>query len=531
MLRATGNTLGTWTLAAVVLTTLIGLVLPVGLAVHASAVRAPSGGLAAAPAAPSVAHPTVAVHPLAHPSASPPLQASATITTNLSGAQDLPLTVAWSITVDNATLTAANVTTSLLITNGANTIANLTQTVADGQTAYSQTVDYAALSQLNYNGGTLPTSPYTFTAWVQVQNTSNGSVPWVNASSTPETTTLHVANVGALITNAVPLYDSLPFALNFTTSYGGNTGAPVNGFNATVSVEIRFVEAGCNSIFGLGAPCDHVANNSVTFNSTNAYSLMIDLSFFTSENWANGQMPYGEYQVIVWNTYSNFTNPTEAVRSVAAAAYVYPVFDPNSATFISPSTTQAVSEGNVTIAVKYTADYLSAANISVYAGTATSGTVLFSQGVFDAGLAVHAASATWVGATKGEYTVVLTITTASGAAAGTSQFSQLFNVSASPGGGTVYYNQTFWKNTSTPVGQLIGGLSPGVSAALLLVVGLVVGMVVAMLLARMMMAGGKAAPAQPWQAKSAANECSVCHQTFPSEAELKEHAKQAHGIQ
>lgn len=531
MLRATGKTIGTWTIAAVLLTTLLGLIVPAALAVHAPTVRAPSAG--PAPAAfnhvtPAIVAPHPAVRPLAGPSG--PVNGSVTITSTYTGVQDVPVSVAWTISVTNATVTASNVSMSLLVTNGANTIANLSQTTMTGVTTYSATVDYAALSQLNYNGGTLPTTPYTFTVWMQVQNVSNGTLPWLNVSSAPVSATLAITNVGALISNSIPLYDALPFWLNFTTSYGGNTGAPVNAFNATISVELRFIESGCNSIFGLGAPCQSIANNSITFNSTNAYNLQIDKSYFTSSNFVNGQLPIGEYQVIVWNTYSNFTDPTSQPRTVAAAAYVYPVINPNAATWLSPSPTQPTSTGNITIAAKYTADFLSAANVTVYQGASASGTIVFSAGMFDAALAYHAASAVWQNPTAGEYTAVLAITTAAGAAGGATTFVETFNVTAGATGGIVYYNQTIWHNTSTPVGQLIGGLSTGVSAAILLVVGLIVGMIVAMLLGRMMWGGQKAAPAQPWQAKPGTNECSVCHQTFATEGELKDHQKQAHGM-
>ncbi|HZY92166.1 MAG TPA: hypothetical protein VFG07_05265 [Thermoplasmata archaeon] len=529
MLRATRKAIGTWTIAAVLLTTLLGLVVPAALAVHAPTVRAPSAGAFA----PSHASPAVAAHPagargLVGPS--PPIEATATITSTYTGPQDVPVMVAWTISVNNTTLDPKNVSMTLLVTNGANTIANLSEAVTAATTNYSAMVDYAALSQLNYNGGNLPTTPYTFTVWVTAWNTSNGSVPWVNDSSNSVSATLSITNVGALITNAIPLYDSLPFWLNFTTSYGGNTGAPVNKFNATISVELRFIEAGCNSIFGLGAPCQSIANNSVTFNSTNSYSLSVDSSYFTSSNFANGQLPVGEYQVIVWNTYSNFTDPASQPRTVAAAAYLYPVLDPNAATWLSPSATQPSSTGNVTISVKYIADYLSAANVTVYSGATGSGTVVYSAGVFDAGLSTHAASTVWQDPTAGEYTVVLTIATAAGAAAGSSTFALTFNVTSGSAGGVVHYNQTTWVNTTTSGGALIAGLSSGVSAAILLVVGLIVGMIVAMLLGRMMWGGPKAGPAQPWQSKPGTNECSVCHQTFPTEADLKDHQKQAHGM-
>ena len=531
MLRATGKTIGTWTIAAVLLTTLMGFVLPAAFAVHSPTARAPS----ASPLAPSHVTPlVVAPHPVAsHPLAGPSgeINASATITSTYSGAQDVPVAVAWTISVTNTTLDAGNVSMSLLITNGANTIANLSQAVGTGVTSYSAMVDYSALTNLNFNGGVLPTTPYSFTVWVTAWNATNGTVPWVNASSNSVSATLKIANVGALISNSVNLYSAFPFWLNWTTSYAGNTGTVVNGLNATLSVEIRQIVPGCNSVFGFGAPCPSIANNTITFNASNAYSFAVDSSWFLSGTYANGALPLGQYQVVVWSSLANVTNPAQEARSIAAATYVYVVLDSNSVSWLSPSPVQPSGLGNITFALQYVTDYLSAANLNVYAGATPTGTVVFTAGVFQAAESVHFSNAVWTATQAGEYTALVTIGSAAGAAAGATNFTLTFNVSAgAAGGGTVYQNTTVWKNTTTPVGQLIGGLSTGVSAAILLVVGLIVGMVVAMLLGRMMWGGQKPSPAQPWQAKPGANECSVCHQTFASEAELKDHQKQAHGM-
>ncbi len=531
MLRATAKMLGTSAIATMLLITLIGVLgAPIGTTTHAPLATAPGAGPTATPSHSSLPVTTLA-RPLAGPSG--PIEATATITSTYSGAQDVPVTVDWTISVTNTTIDPVNVSMSLLVTNGANEIANLSVAGALATTSYSMMVDYAALSSENFGGGTLPTTAYTFTVWLTAMNASNSSVAPVTVSSAPVSATLKIANVGVLLTSAPPLYTGFPFNIAFTTSYSGNVGSTVDANNATVSVEIRQIITGCNSVFGFGVPCPQIANNSIAFNSSNSYALSIDESYFLSGTYANGALPLGQYQVIVWNTYLNSTNSAQEPRSVASAAYVYIVVDPNSATFLSPSPLQPETVGNVTIAVQYVADYLSAANVTVYQGSTGTGTIVFSAGVFQAAPSVHAASAIWEATTAGTYTVVLNIVTAAGAASGQSAFSMVFNVSAVGGGtgGTVYYNQTIWKNTTGAGGQLIGGLSNGVSAALLLVVGLIVGLIVALLIGRMMWGGPKAAPAQPWQAKPGANECSVCHQSFASEAELKDHQKQAHGMQ
>lgn len=542
MLRSESKALGTWTIGALVMTAVIALAVPTGFAGlgHAVGLAAPSPGVSAP--APShtaaVAHFSPSVRPL-NGTPSPPINASANISTTFTGPQVLPTSIAWNISVTNITLNALNVSQTLLVMNGANVIANYSEPIMTNTTSYTATVDYGLLNSLNYGGGTLPTTPYSFTVWVTALNVSNGSVSWVNASSAPVGATLQVANAGVLFTSTLPLYTSLPVTINWTTTVGGNTGAVNDQNNTTINLELRFIESGCGSIFGLGAPCETVANETVVsaaasdFSSTGTYTYTISGGDFGAQNFANGQFPYGEYQVILWMTFFNSANPSQAPRTVSAAQYTYPVFDENSATFLSPSSVSGVTAGNVSISVAYIADFLSSANVTVYQG-ATGNTVVFSAGVFQAGNYAHAGAAVWSGATAGEYRVVLTIVTAAGAAAGASTFSELFNVTsaAAAGGGTVYYNQTLtiWNNQTKPVSQdLISGLGPGASAALLLVVGLIIGAIVALVLGRMMMGGQKPGSPQPWSGKGS-NECNVCHQTFPSEAELKEHQKQAHGI-
>lgn len=543
MLRSGSKALGTWTIVALVMTTVIALAVPAGLSGfgHAAGLRAPSPGIAlpsqerAAP----VAHASALARPLAGPP-SPPVNGSVVITTSFTGSQDLPTSISWTINVTNVTLNALNVSQTLLVMNGANEIANASQPVMTNTTNYSATIDYGLLDSENFGGGTLPTTPYTFWVWLTVLNVSNGSVPWVNASSNSVSATLLIANVGVLFTSSLPLYTSVPFTIDFTTTFSGNTATVINQWNISVNLELRFIESGCGSLLGFGAPCDSVANETIfgggpngAFNTNGSYSYTVSTGDFGAQNFVNGQLPVGEYQVILWTTILNINDANQAPRVGAGAQYAYPVFHPNSATFLSPSGVSASTAGNVTVSVWYTADYLSSANVTIYEG-ATGSTVVFSAGVFAAGNYAHAGAATWSGATAGEYRLVLTIVTAAGSAAGDGTFSMLFNVTsaAASGGGTVYYNQTIWNNQTTtqPVTQaLLGGLGPGAAAAILLVAGLIVGMIVALLLGRMMWSGQKPGSPQPWSAKGT-NECSVCHQTFPTEAELKEHSKQAHGM-
>ena len=539
MPRSESKALGTWTIVALVMTAIIALAVPAGLSGfgHATGLAAPSRGIALPGqerAAPVVAHASPMVRPLQN--ASPPINASVVITTNFSGSQDLPTSISWTINVTNVTLNALNVSQTLLVMNGANEIANASQPVMTNTTDYSATIDYGLLTSENFGGGTLPTTPYTFWVWLTVWNVSNGSVSWVNASSNSVSATLLIANVGVLFTSALPLYSALPFTIDFTTTFSGNTATVINEFNVTINLELRFIESGCASLFGFGAPCDSVANETIfgggagtTFDSNGSYSYTVSGGDFAAQNFVNGQLPYGEYQVIIWTTLANVNDPAQAPRTQAAAEYTYPVFDSNSATFLSPSGTDAATAGNVTISVWYVADFLASANVTVYQG-ATGSTVVFSGGVFQAGNFAHAGSVTWSGATPGEYRLVLTIVTAAGAAAGPGTFTMLFNVTSASaaGGGVVYYNQTIWNNqTTTKSGTqaLLGGIGPGAAAAVLLVVGLIIGMIVALLLGRMMWGGQKPGSPQPWTAKGSDDAMSGSKTMSSTDAESKEPTK------
>lgn len=531
MLRASENSLGTWTTAAVLAMAILAFALPIAMFSHAAPTRAaPLGLVPASHVAPAVLSKSPHVH-VAGPS--PPVTASAAISTTFSGTTKLPAPIAWTITVSGATITTKNVSMSLLVMNGANLVVNQSEAVVAAQTTYSDTINYQLLSTNDYGGGNFPTTAYSFKVWVTAHNSSDAAVAWVNASSTAVTATLGLANAGALITPPASLYVQLPMAIAFQTSFSGNTGAATNEFNDNISIEIRYVNPGCNSIFGLGAPCEHISNvtqgaaSLFQYQSSGAYALSITAGWFAASGFTVDRFPLGEYQFIVWVTSQDTANPTEQARIVSASVNAYIVWDPNSATFLSPSPVNNATVGNVTISVSYTADFLASAIVTVYSGATT--TVAFSGGVFQAGLYLHAATTTWTATKAGSYRAVLQILTGAGAAAGQENFTEWFNLSASSvnGGGTLWYNQTTYSNTTTPV-NLINGLNPGVAAAIFLVVGLVVGLIVAMVLGRMMMPAS--APAQPWQATKPANECSICHQTFGTEAELKDHQRQAHGI-
>lgn len=203
----------------------------------------------------------------------------------------------------------------------------------------------------------------------------------------------------------------------------------------------------------------------------------------------------------------------------------------------SPGNGASISPGRSTVVASYGGDFLLSADVNITNpdGDAVLGSNLTSLALTEPSwqenhTEVATTSAAFI--TLGEYSVKLTevYTTPSGSAA-TSTWAQTFNVTNSTSiTEPIWINTTTYHNTTGASGKLVGGLSPGAGAALLSVVGVIIGLIVGMLLSRMMGAPAAASPAQPWSGTKPSNECSICHQSFPTEAELKDHQKSAHGM-
>jgi hypothetical protein len=316
------------------------------------------------------------------------------------------------------------------------------------------------------------------------------------------------------VTNAPTAYWLLPYTLSWSI-------APVN---ITIGPTNTWMSVSVNDITGSGHcvqnhNCPLVANlsaNALIATGVNDYSMTLTNANITADGYAGGILPSDQFLVQVWVALNN------GVNNVTAGAARQPFLVPGNPIggFVVPLSGSSLSTGNVTLAVNYTGSYIRGAQLTVYQGTTSAGKVVFSQGVFvpGSGLRVAIANVVWFAAVAGSYYEVLNIT----APFGSFLFSQILTVI--PAGTTVYQNTSSWSNES-----IWGGVAPGSVAAGLLVAGLIIGMIVALALGRAMWGGPKTSPAQAWQSKPT-NECSVCHQTFATEAELKEHQKTAHGM-
>ncbi len=322
-----------------------------------------------------------------------------------------------------------------------------------------------------------------------------------------------VGPVSALvtITNAPGAYVLLPYAVNWSIVV---TNGSVTKGSTWMSVAVADITG--SGVCVQAQTCPIVSNQSVTSlvqTGTTSYSFSLTTANLT----VNGPLPQDQFLISVWVTINNTVS--NATFGAGIERFIVPS-TPNGG-FVAPLSGASLSTGNVTIGINYTGAYVSGAQVTVYQGTSASGSLVYSGGVFAPGSGEHVviAASPWYVSVAGSYFAVLTLTSPYG----TYSFTTSWTVVAA--GQTIYQNSSSYQNQT-----LIPGLSPAVGGTVLLVVGLIVGIVVAMALGRMVWGGAKATPAQPWQAKPTTNECSVCHQSFATEAELKEHAKTAHGM-
>lgn len=347
-------------------------------------------------------------------------------------------------------------------------------------------------------------------------NVSNALSAMVTPTSPPSTPavsypfTIAITVPSLVVSSTFSLYQSLPATLDFQV---GVTNATPDMNNLTISVEVDYVLS--------SGTTELVTNNSVAVNGTGtntSYSVAIDQGFLSAGGFAGGQLPTGLYLTTVWLTATNPYMPgakTWTGVTIGRSQHAYFIINPMNATFLSPDPSATLPVGNVTLTVEYQGDFVNGANLTIFSGT----TPVFVTGIFISGTGIKTSVTNWPASGAGTYRAEVILTTPGGSAS----FSTTFTIAATSN--LVYVNHTSWQNAS-----LIPGVNSAVAGTILLVVGLLVGMVVALFLGRMMWGGSRPPTApQQWTPKTA-NECSVCHQSFASETELKDHQKSAHGM-
>jgi hypothetical protein len=374
----------------------------------------------------------------------------------------------------------------------------------------------------------------------------------VPALAHPAATNYTNLAVSVTLTSAFPTYIQLPYNLQWTVSVtNGNWGV-----NASwMYVQIRDVAAICQGALGLSLQCPGVVNipmNSSISSSVTNYNTTISTAAMSVPQFRyscpaggppctydNGIFPNDQYQIYVFANENNTVANSSIFNNTANATWVdvtgsseatgYLITANPSASLLAPLAANSITVGNISVAISYSGSYITGSSIDIYAGTTSASAPVYTQGLFapGAGPQTVVAAAEWTVATPGAYLAVINITTPSGS----TYFSSPLTV-VGAGGGIVYENTTTYHNSTTAAGNgKIWGLSTQVAGTILLVVGLIIGMIVAFLLAMMVWGGApkSSSPAQPWQSKTS-NECSVCHQSFATEQELKDHAKSAHGM-
>ncbi len=326
-------------------------------------------------------------------------------------------------------------------------------------------------------------------------------------------------------------YILIPYHITYNATIANATMTAAN-FSASLSID--YVRGNCifHEQFGFSYFCPRIWTTALPFSqNTNLTSTSASFWFdlgttnLTSTAYRGYTLPQGNYRAVLSISAGNSSVsmapscadsppvPTPPLAPCATAVANFALTGAPVGNIYSPGAT--VAAGTVTISGNYTGYFITGAAITVVQTPA--GNVVVTAGVFTPGSGQRAYSVGWQATTPGTFQVTLNLTAQWGLDYLTTE---TVTVSAPPP--IAYKNSTY-------SGQ-ISGLGNGGSAALLITVGAVVGIIVMALVGRAIWAAPKPAAAQPWAPKAGQNECSVCHQTFATEDELKEHQKTQHGM-
>jgi hypothetical protein len=339
---------------------------------------------------------------------------------------------------------------------------------------------------------------------------------------------------------------SLYMPLNLSLAWTISTDAAINTNSTTMWLLVEDLgSAACPYVSATGTvvnpPCpvlDLPLSYLIT-NGTSSYSFVLNETTMVSQFYNKGVLPYAtEYSVAVFVSIA--TGPyvagiaTGAAATSAATIQVYLRTYQVSAVLLSPSTSLGNPTGNISVTVSYQGDFITGATVAIV--SQKTGDLVYAASVAVAGVGPHVGTGgtDWHPTIAGAYTVTVNLT----GPENTTLINFLVNVV--PAGTTVYVNSTSYTNQS-----LIHGLGAAATGSLLLVVGTLIGLVVAFLIGRLVWSKPAGTPPTPWTGEGpgkegpgkdkdkpgakGANECMVCHQSFATEAELKDHQAKVHG--
>jgi hypothetical protein len=453
--------------------------------------------------------------------------ASITSVTTPTGTTPVPFGVNYTVTTANTGgISSTNTVVQVAISwyNGtawvpvaSGSVASEVAAAPDGTSTQSFVVDYPLLTEANFNNSNLPNGRYFINVSFSATNNIAPSAGALGAGLSSATTnasnyvTLSSFSVSVVASSTMATFQALPYNLfwNVTAPGGSTVTQTVTILDQTPTAPL---------------PAPQLVNMfSPTFVVGGPQHLSLSGALICSMNYSGCNESL--YNLPVTHHYTITVSATVLSGGGNRTAFTtqggfFVAVGLNGSAKAAQQSYGGVSGGigNVTIWAFYNGTSITAANLIVKTPT---GAIALTASVLTSASGPKTGKATWVPTAAGNYTVELVLNNS----AGQSYTSAVVTVPVIATGGAVV-TKNYWNNAT-----LIPGLSTAASAALLLVVGLVVGLIVALLLARMMWARPKTEPAQPWQAQAATHECSVCHQTFASDEELKEHAKTAHGIQ
>ncbi|MCI4322702.1 MAG: S8 family serine peptidase, partial [Thermoplasmata archaeon] len=276
-------------------------------------------------------------------------------------------------------------------------------------------------------------------------------------------TARHVFIIGQIALTDLPasqVYTPIPFNLTWTLNIP-STQVSNKTFNESLEISYVtnvFVDGSLQGCGGFGRlRCPQVVNLSIPVRpgETN-YTQNVNRSTLEHNGFYSGgtDIPPGQYQILVWLN-ANHSG------SISQEAVTYLVFDPLAAEITGPSANAVVPLGNVTLSYSYTGQYISNAQLFVYAQSNPTSAV-FESSIYSPGTGIRGGGVSWTAVTPGAYRVALGLSTPYG----NSSISEWINVSMT--------SPYVWLNL-TPVGAL-GGLSPPTAAASLAIVGALVGL-------------------------------------------------------
>lgn len=420
-----------------------------------------------------------------------------------------------------------------------NTVSGLVAYISGNHTANASTAVASFL--LVFNGKDALGVPWTNYTWSVTLTSADLAAAWsyvpmdvlINATFTGNVKGgggVTQTGIDFLIVDTVFSENPTTISVKFTNSFTGHVGFPYDlNFTITTNGPIDPSVTTLTAVITDSSIPAVIAVDPITVvPGQSTYTFVLDAA--TLDCYYNDPgcavLPPDPYIVSIYANESGILAPLNGTNAAGELA-IGPAFFitvPEGITLLSPTPGTSPAIGPITFTTLYTGQYVTGANLTVYAGVGST------VKVFTASMTqLHAgvpATAVWPASHAGTYPVVAEASSLTGV-----PFFAYLNLTVTAvGSGTVY------TNTSTYHNATLGGLSVAAWGTLLLVVGLIIGIILALVIGRVLWSAPKQpAAAQPWTPGTAgtppANTCPTCGKSFASADELTAHEKAEHGMQ